>query len=126
MGALRNLIGTETKKLFQNPARWREALRPRRWRQFLHVAVFYLRTGNRWQAEPSDGSFERRVYPSYHDYLKRQQAKLEYLDLSHYEAEYQRLRSLGVRFTQEPLEMGAVTTAVFDDTCGNLIQIAKA
>jgi catechol 2,3-dioxygenase-like lactoylglutathione lyase family enzyme len=31
-----------------------------------------------------------------------------------------------VRFTQEPLEMGAVTTAVFDDTCGNLIQIAKA
>jgi catechol 2,3-dioxygenase-like lactoylglutathione lyase family enzyme len=41
-------------------------------------------------------------------------------------AEFQRLRRLGVRFTQEPLEMGAVTTAVFDDTCGNLIQIAKA
>ena len=39
--------------------------------------------------------------------------------------EFQRLRDLGVRFTQEPLEMGAVTTAVFDDTCGNLIQIAK-
>jgi hypothetical protein len=33
---------------------------------------------------------------------------------------------LGVRFTQEPLEMGGVTTAVFDDTYGNLIQIAKA
>jgi catechol 2,3-dioxygenase-like lactoylglutathione lyase family enzyme len=41
-------------------------------------------------------------------------------------AEFQRLRGLGVRFTQEPLEMGGVTTAVFDDTCGNLIQIAKA
>jgi catechol 2,3-dioxygenase-like lactoylglutathione lyase family enzyme len=40
--------------------------------------------------------------------------------------EYERLRSLGVRFTQEPLEMGNVTTAVFDDTCGNLIQIAGA
>ncbi|MGX7731127.1 VOC family protein [Rhodococcus sp. 2H158] len=39
-------------------------------------------------------------------------------------AEYERLRSLGVRFTQEPLEMGGITTAVFDDTCGNLIQIA--
>ncbi len=39
-------------------------------------------------------------------------------------AEYERLRGLGVRFTQEPLEMGGVTTAVFDDTCGNLIQIA--
>jgi catechol 2,3-dioxygenase-like lactoylglutathione lyase family enzyme len=42
------------------------------------------------------------------------------------QAEHQRLSGLGVRFTQEPLEMGAVTTAVFDDTCGNLIQIAKA
>ncbi|KOX22050.1 VOC family protein [Nocardiopsis sp. NRRL B-16309] len=38
-------------------------------------------------------------------------------------AEYERLRGHGVRFTQEPLEMGPVTTAVFDDTCGNLIQI---
>ncbi len=38
-------------------------------------------------------------------------------------AEFGRLRGLGVRFTQEPLEMGPVTTAVLDDTCGNLIQI---
>ncbi|GAA3505378.1 VOC family protein [Streptomyces albogriseolus] len=40
-------------------------------------------------------------------------------------AEYARLREHGVRFTQEPLEMGPVTTAVFDDTCGNLIQLAS-
>ncbi len=40
-------------------------------------------------------------------------------------AEYERLQAAGVRFTQEPLEMGPVTTAVFDDTCGNLIQIAS-
>jgi len=40
-------------------------------------------------------------------------------------AEYVRLRDLGVRFTQEPTQMGPVTTAVFDDTCGNLIQIAQ-
>jgi len=39
-------------------------------------------------------------------------------------AEWERLRSLGVRFTQEPLDMGQVITAFFDDTCGNLIQIA--
>ncbi|WP_179473360.1 VOC family protein [Mycolicibacterium vinylchloridicum] len=39
-------------------------------------------------------------------------------------AEFDRLRGLGVRFTQEPVDMGPVTTAVFDDTCGNLIQIA--
>jgi catechol 2,3-dioxygenase-like lactoylglutathione lyase family enzyme len=40
-------------------------------------------------------------------------------------AETERLKGLGVRFTQEPLAMGPVTTAVFDDTCGNLIQIAS-
>ena len=38
--------------------------------------------------------------------------------------EFKRLRDLGVRFTQEPAEMGPVTTAVFDDTSGNLIQMA--
>ncbi|WP_026424186.1 VOC family protein [Actinokineospora inagensis] len=40
-------------------------------------------------------------------------------------AEFARLRDLGVVFTQEPLEMGPVTTAVLDDTCGNLLQIAQ-
>lgn len=39
--------------------------------------------------------------------------------------EFERLSGLGVRFTQEPVEMGPVTTAVLDDTCGNLIQIAQ-
>ena len=39
--------------------------------------------------------------------------------------EFERLRELGVTFTQEPVAMGPVTTAVFDDTCGNLIQIAQ-
>ncbi len=41
------------------------------------------------------------------------------------EAEYERLCGLGVRFTQKPTAMGPVTTAVLDDTCGNLIQIAQ-
>ena len=41
------------------------------------------------------------------------------------QAEYARLCSAGVRFTQPPVEMGPVTVAVFDDTCGNLIQIAQ-
>jgi catechol 2,3-dioxygenase-like lactoylglutathione lyase family enzyme len=39
-------------------------------------------------------------------------------------AEYERLVGLGVRFTQPPTEMGPVTTAVLDDTCGNLIQLS--
>jgi catechol 2,3-dioxygenase-like lactoylglutathione lyase family enzyme len=38
--------------------------------------------------------------------------------------DFERLKDLGVRFTSEPTEMGPVTTAVLDDTCGNLIQIA--
>jgi catechol 2,3-dioxygenase-like lactoylglutathione lyase family enzyme len=41
------------------------------------------------------------------------------------EAEFTRLKGLGVTFTQEPTAMGPVTTAVLDDTCGNLIQIAS-
>ena len=36
-------------------------------------------------------------------------------------AEFKRLRSAGVHFTQPPVDMGPVTTAVLDDTCGNLI-----
>ncbi len=40
------------------------------------------------------------------------------------QAEYERLKAAGVRFVQEPTDLGQVVTAVFDDTCGNLIQIA--
>jgi catechol 2,3-dioxygenase-like lactoylglutathione lyase family enzyme len=40
------------------------------------------------------------------------------------EAEYERMRSLGVRFTQPPTNLGPATMAVFEDTCGNLIAIA--
>ncbi|MDP5276758.1 VOC family protein [Chengkuizengella axinellae] len=39
--------------------------------------------------------------------------------------EYERLIKNGVKFTQKPTEMGEVTLAVFDDTCGNLIQIVQ-
>ena len=40
-------------------------------------------------------------------------------------AEYERLRAAGVVFTQPPVNMGPVTTAVLEDTCGNLIQLAQ-
>ena len=39
------------------------------------------------------------------------------------EREHERLSGRGVRFTQPPTTMGPVTTAVLDDTCGNLIQL---
>jgi catechol 2,3-dioxygenase-like lactoylglutathione lyase family enzyme len=41
-------------------------------------------------------------------------------DIQH---EYARLRKLGVEFTTEPTNMGMASVAVFNDTCGNLIQI---
>ena len=40
-------------------------------------------------------------------------------------AEYTRLVAAGVRFTQPPVAMGPVITAVLDDTCGNLVQLAQ-
>lgn len=39
--------------------------------------------------------------------------------------EHDRLLRAGVTFTQPPTEMGPVTTAVFDDSCGNLVQLVK-
>ncbi len=41
------------------------------------------------------------------------------------DAEYDRLRSLGVSFTQEPMDAGPVRMVVLDDTCGNLIQLIQ-
>lgn len=60
----------------------------------------------------------------YRDALVKDGIPLAQFAVPDVEAEYERLQALGVRFTQEPLAMGPVTTAVFDDTCGNLIQIA--
>jgi catechol 2,3-dioxygenase-like lactoylglutathione lyase family enzyme len=45
--------------------------------------------------------------------------------VSDIEATYQRLKSLGVVFKMPPARMGPVMIAMFDDTCGNLIQIAR-
>jgi predicted enzyme related to lactoylglutathione lyase len=42
------------------------------------------------------------------------------------QAEFERLVAAGVAFTQPPVDMGAVTMAVFEDTCGNLMAIASA
>lgn len=39
--------------------------------------------------------------------------------------EYERLKQLGVMWTREPTQVGPVTVAVFDDTYGNLIQLAQ-
>ncbi|GFG67954.1 hypothetical protein MKUB_54440 [Mycobacterium kubicae] len=40
-------------------------------------------------------------------------------------AEFERLRALGVEFSQQPTDLGQVVVAVLDDTCGNLIQLVQ-
>ena len=40
-------------------------------------------------------------------------------------AEFQRLKELGVRFRGEPTSMGPITVVLFEDTCGNLINLVQ-
>lgn len=46
-------------------------------------------------------------------------------DVFDIEKEYERLSNLGVKFSVKPTEMGTVKIAVFDDTCGNYLQIVE-
>ena len=71
--------------------------------------------------EPSD---HRAVKP-YKDALVEDGIPATSFAVDDVQAEFDRLTAKGVRFTQQPTQMGGVTTAVFDDTCGNLIQIVK-
>ena len=41
------------------------------------------------------------------------------------DAEFERLKDIGIKFTQVPTDAGPVLMAVFDDTCGNLIQLVQ-
>lgn len=41
------------------------------------------------------------------------------------QTEFEKLKGMGVRFTMEPTKMDTIIVAVFDDTCGNLIQIMQ-
>ena len=59
----------------------------------------------------------------YRDALAADGIPLAQFAVDDVEAEYNRLRAAGVEFTQPPTDLGEFTVAVFDDTCGNLIQI---
>jgi catechol 2,3-dioxygenase-like lactoylglutathione lyase family enzyme len=82
---------------------------------------------------PEDsGGCELLLEPDAHPAAKRWKAALvsdgipcASFAVDEVQAEFERLRERGVRFTQEPTPMGPVTSAVFDDTCGNLIQIVQ-
>lgn len=59
----------------------------------------------------------------YRDALAEDGIPLAQFAVDDVEAEYERLTGLGVTFTQPPTDIGNAWIAVFDDTCGNLIQI---
>lgn len=60
----------------------------------------------------------------YRDALVEDGIPLAQFAVDDVQAEYERLTQRGVVFTQPPTDLGNVVIAVFDDTCGNLIQIA--
>jgi predicted enzyme related to lactoylglutathione lyase len=81
--------------------------------------------------EEKDGT-ELLLEPNAHPAAKEYQEKLfaegipvTMFGVSDIHAEYKRLIDKDVKFTMEPTKMGNVTIAVFDDTCGNLIQIIQ-
>lgn len=61
----------------------------------------------------------------YKDALVADGIPATYFEVDDVRAEADRLRAAGMRFTQEPTEMGEVIAAVLDDTCGNLIQLVQ-
>jgi catechol 2,3-dioxygenase-like lactoylglutathione lyase family enzyme len=91
--------------------------------------------GARWltvtSPEQPDGTellLEPAGHPAvapYRDALMEDGIPLASFEVKDVNAEHARLTAVGVQFTQAPAKMGPVTTAVFDDTCGNLLQIVS-
>lgn len=79
-----------------------------------------------------EGSIELLLEPNEHPAAKEYQEKLfadgipvTMFGVTDIDKEYERLVEKGVKFTMKPTKMGEITIAVFDDTCGNLIQIIQ-
>jgi catechol 2,3-dioxygenase-like lactoylglutathione lyase family enzyme len=71
--------------------------------------------------EPNDNPVARQ----YQEGLFRQGIPAATFAVDDIAAEYARLGGLGVVFTTPPTTNGAVTTAVLDDTCGNLVTLMQ-
>ena len=59
----------------------------------------------------------------YRDALVKDGIPLAQFAVDDVEVDYDRLTNRGVSFTQPPTDIGQAIVAVFDDTCGNLIQL---
>lgn len=108
-------------------------------RFYTEVLGFELRTdvplgnGDRWLTVGAPGQhdvellLEPASHPAvapYRDALAADGIPAASFAVDDVAAEHDRLVAAGVVFTQPPTTMGPVTTAVFDDTCGNLVQLA--
>jgi catechol 2,3-dioxygenase-like lactoylglutathione lyase family enzyme len=66
-------------------------------------------------ANPAGKTFQKALF--------KQGIPITAFEVRDIDAEFTRLKALGVVFTQEPTRMGPVSIAVCADTCGNLIQL---
>jgi predicted enzyme related to lactoylglutathione lyase len=69
--------------------------------------------------EPNDN----RAAKAYQKAIYEQRIPLAAFAVDDIQKEYERMKGLGVVFRTEPIKMGGATVAVFDDTCGNFIQL---
>ena len=104
---------------------------------FLKKKDMPLEGGNRWitlvSREAQDGP-ELLLEPAplhfepsrvYQDALMEAGIPYTQFDVDSVDKEYERLTKLGVEFSVKPTEMGTVKIAVFNDTCGNNIQLVE-
>lgn len=73
--------------------------------------------------EPSPNHFEPAK--TYQNALFEAGVPYTQFNVDNVQEEYERLINLGVEFSVKPTEMGTVKIAVFDDTCGNNIQLVE-
>jgi catechol 2,3-dioxygenase-like lactoylglutathione lyase family enzyme len=73
--------------------------------------------------EPAPNHFEPAKV--YQDALMEAGIPWTQFDVENVDSEYERLTKLGVEFSVKPTEMGTVKVAVFNDTCGNNIQLVE-
>src|SRR5215467_718570 len=71
--------------------------------------------------EPNDNPAAR----TFQDALFQQGIPFRSFAVEDIQHEFERMKKLGVRFSMEPTRMGPATVAIFDDTCGNLIQLVQ-
>ena len=81
-------------------------------------------------ASPEGGDAELTLEPNvnpaakaYQESLFEQGIPMTAFEVDDLAAEFKKLTDAGVEFTTEPMDAGGVSLAVFNDTCGNLIQI---